>query len=99
MVLDGRVYEFSRISGTGHAIIHPPGDPDTQSSLAVSASELVRAFQFHQAWGEANDRDDYNKEDWKRAQRAHESEAHPLDAWLRIVKSAPGPIQPWERTK
>ncbi len=33
---------FSRISGTGHAVFHPPGEPDMQSSFAVEADELGR---------------------------------------------------------
>ena len=36
----GKVWEFSRIGGTGFAIIHPPGEPDMQSSMAVDAAEL-----------------------------------------------------------
>ncbi len=36
----GKVYEFSRIGGTGKAIIHPQGEPDMQSSMAVDPNDL-----------------------------------------------------------
>ncbi len=32
---------FSRISGTGFAVVHPPGEPDMQSSWAVEPSRLM----------------------------------------------------------
>lgn len=31
---------LSRISGTGFAVVHPPGEPDMQSSWAVEPSQL-----------------------------------------------------------
>ena len=37
---NGKLYEFAYIGGTGLAIIHPPGEPDMQSSTAVEPSEL-----------------------------------------------------------
>lgn len=39
-VLDGKIVEFAYMGGTGKAIVHPPGDPDMQSSTAVDPSEL-----------------------------------------------------------
>ncbi len=37
----GEPLVFSRIGGTGLAILHPPGEPDTQSSCAVEVGRLV----------------------------------------------------------
>lgn len=38
---NGKRYEFSGMGQTGKAIIHPPGEPDMQSSLAVDPRELT----------------------------------------------------------
>ena len=51
---------------------------------------------FHTAWGLANERDDYHKEDWGRAQRKHESEQHTFSEWLKLAREAPGERKPWE---
>ena len=32
---------FSRIGGTGYYIVHPPGEPDMQSSYALKPDYLV----------------------------------------------------------
>lgn len=37
---EGKMYEFAYIGGTGKAIIHPEGEPDMQSSMAVDPEEL-----------------------------------------------------------
>ena len=37
----GDVAEFSRIGGTGLAVMHPPGEPDIQSCWAVDPSVIV----------------------------------------------------------
>lgn len=38
---DGRIVEFNRISGTGKwAIVHPPGEPDMQSSECIDPKDL-----------------------------------------------------------
>lgn len=39
---DGDFAEFSRISGTGFAIFHAPGEPDMQSSFAVKPDKVDR---------------------------------------------------------
>ncbi len=39
----GEIVEFSRIGGTGKAIVHPPGEPDMQSSWAIDPAELLPA--------------------------------------------------------
>ncbi len=54
---------------------------------------------FHTAWGQATDRDDYNKEDWKRAQRNREGERHTLKEWPVIVAAAEGERKPWEASE
>jgi hypothetical protein len=49
-LIRGRIYrmqagdfaEFSRISQTGHAIFHPPGEPDMQSSFAILPGKVDR---------------------------------------------------------
>lgn len=37
---EGKRYEFAYLSSTGKAVIHPPGEPDMQSCLAVDRTEL-----------------------------------------------------------
>lgn len=37
---EGKHYEFSYLSQTRKAIIHPPGEPDMQSCLAVNPLDL-----------------------------------------------------------
>jgi hypothetical protein len=37
---DGKTVEFAYLGGTGKAIVHPPGEPDMQSSMAVEPEEL-----------------------------------------------------------
>jgi len=39
-VYKGKIVEFAYMGGTGLAIVHPPGEPDMQSSSAVPPSEL-----------------------------------------------------------
>lgn len=39
------IWEFSRIGGTGCAILHPPGEPDMQSSLAVDIDILRTKYE------------------------------------------------------
>ncbi len=39
---DGDFAQFSRIGGTGLAIFHPHGEPDMQSSWAISAALVDR---------------------------------------------------------
>lgn len=36
----GKQYEFSGMGSTGLAILHPPGEPDMQSCIAVRPEEL-----------------------------------------------------------
>ena len=35
---------FSRISGTGHMICHPEGEPDTQSSWAMKPEDFEKHY-------------------------------------------------------
>ncbi len=65
---------------------------------AESVPSAAPKISFHTAWGQAKERADYHKEDWGRAQRVHESEAHTLADWLELVKAAPGQRKPWERS-
>ncbi len=46
----GLPYEFSRIGGTGKAIIHPKGEPDMQSCEAVDPGELKEIQMGTTAW-------------------------------------------------
>jgi len=41
--------EFSRIGGTGMAIFHPPGEPDTQSSFAIDVMKIIRRATSEEA--------------------------------------------------
>lgn len=41
---EGKRYEFSYLSQTRKAIIHPPGEPDMQSCLAVNPLDLRGPF-------------------------------------------------------
>ncbi len=43
--LDDKEVEFAYIGQTGYAIVHPPGDPDMQSSSAVKPEQL-KPFGF-----------------------------------------------------
>jgi len=38
---DGKIVEFSRVGPMGDMIVHPPGEPDMQSSLAIKPTEEV----------------------------------------------------------
>ena len=44
-----------------------------------------RRLTFHQAWGAAKDRDDYDKDAWKRAEVWSTGKAQPLATWLARV--------------
>ena len=37
----GTVIEFSHVGGTGLMIVHPPGEPDMQSTFAIKPTEQV----------------------------------------------------------
>lgn len=37
---EGKTYMYAYLGQTGKAIIHPPGEPDMQSSLAVDPKDL-----------------------------------------------------------
>lgn len=36
---DKQIVEFSRVGGTGYYIVHPPGEPDMQSSFGIKGDE------------------------------------------------------------
>jgi hypothetical protein len=40
----GTLSQFSRIGGTGMLICHPVGEPDTQSSWAMSADNFYKSY-------------------------------------------------------
>lgn len=43
---DGEEVVFSRIGGTGMAIFHPPGEPDMQSSFAMSEENVKKHIRL-----------------------------------------------------
>ncbi len=40
---DGEIVECSYEGATGYMIVHPPGEPDTQSSFGIKKTEIVES--------------------------------------------------------
>jgi hypothetical protein len=50
LLADGAVVVFSRISATGMVIVHPPGEPDMQSSMALHQDTVLEEIPGSMGW-------------------------------------------------